>query len=188
MHTVSQWLVGSIVWLHQSLLRSIARALKAACKILHITTSRPLNGWTSSALSGRMLQIWYVIRHYPSHAPFSNFVFLQAVRLREFQSQSHRFVGLLEASSLMNNLDPTSEAALWAMIDYGTLGADPRKKPLFSESGLSNMPSPTSWGLDAVSASFNGPHSDIFSPQPATMRLNEVEYFVNDSPGQNCLL
>ncbi|GES66756.1 putative Zn(II)2Cys6 transcription factor [Aspergillus terreus] len=109
-----------------------------------------------------------------------------AINLREFHAQSHRFAGLLDMASLKDDLDPASETALWSIIDYGTLGADPRKKPVFLEAGLSDLPSPGSWGVGAVPASL--PDADLFDSQSTAARLNEVEYFLNSSPAQNCLL
>lgn len=92
----------------------------------------------------------------------------------------------MDTASLKDDLDPASETALWSIIDYGTLGADPRKKPLFLEAGLSDLPSPGSWGVGAVPVSL--PDADLFDSQSTAARLNEVEYFLNSSPAQNCLL
>lgn len=76
------------------------------------------------------------------------------------------------------------------MIDYGILGADLRKKPLTPRSGISNLPSPNSWGLGSDilnpgAPRFDNANPDIFSGLTPTMRLNEVEYLLNCSPGAN---
>lgn len=117
-------------------------------------------------------------------------VSLQAVRLREFHSISHQFASLLDPKCLMEDVDTASQEILWSMIDYAILGADPRKKPLTPRTGMSNLPSPNSWGLGSEllntgPAKFDGANSDLFSGLTPTMRLNEVEYLLNCSPGPN---
>lgn len=76
------------------------------------------------------------------------------------------------------------------MIDYAILGADPRKKPLISKTSFSNLPSPSQWALgaealDAGTPQFNEPSTDLFSGLTPGMRLNDVEYLLNCSPGTN---
>ncbi|KAF9889610.1 hypothetical protein FE257_007118 [Aspergillus nanangensis] len=109
------------------------------------------------------------------------------VRLREFHAQSYRFVGLLSPTSLKDDLDPATEAVLWSMIDYATLGADLRKRPMPSDPGMPHVPSPTSWDLDVVPTSFDTA-TNLFTSHTSPVRLNEVDFFLNSSPGQNCLL
>lgn len=76
------------------------------------------------------------------------------------------------------------------MIDYGILGADPQKKPLISKTGFSNLPSPSQWALgteplDGDTPRFGGNSTDIFSGITPNMRLNDVDYLLNCSPGTN---
>lgn len=76
------------------------------------------------------------------------------------------------------------------MIDYAILGADPRKKPLISKTGFSNLPSPSQWALGpeplgGETPRFDGTSADIFSGLPPNMRLNDVDYLLNCSPGTN---
>lgn len=90
----------------------------------------------------------------------------------------------------MEDVDLTSQEILWSMIDYGILGADPRKKPLSPRTVISNLPSPNSWALgsDILATGpsrFDGANADIFSGLTPTMRLNEVEYLLDCSPGTN---
>ncbi|KAJ6104846.1 hypothetical protein N7523_011166 [Penicillium sp. IBT 18751x] len=70
-----------------------------------------------------------------------------AVRLQEFHNMSHQFASLLDPTCLMDDVDAASQEILWAMIDYGVLGADPKKNPLMLRTGISNLPSPTSWTI-----------------------------------------
>lgn len=90
----------------------------------------------------------------------------------------------------MEDVDPASREILWSMLDYGILGADPRKKPLTPRTGLSNLPSPSTWGLgsdmlDNGAPRFDGASTDIFGGLTPTMRLNEVEYLLNCGSGTN---
>jgi hypothetical protein len=90
----------------------------------------------------------------------------------------------------MEDVDPASQEILWSMIDYGILGADPRKRPLTSRTGILNLPSPNSWALGSDvlgngAPRFESGNADIFSGLTPTMRLNEVEYLLNCSPGAN---
>lgn len=90
----------------------------------------------------------------------------------------------------MEDVDPASQEILWSMIDYGILGADPRKKPLTPRAATSSLPSPNSWNLgsdilNTGASRFDGANTDIFSGLTPTMRLNEVEYLLNCSPGAN---
>ncbi|KAJ5141212.1 hypothetical protein N7526_002207 [Penicillium atrosanguineum] len=104
-----------------------------------------------------------------------------AVRLQEFHDMSHQFATLLDPTCLMEDFDPASQEILWSMIDYGILGADPRKKPLTPKTGISNLPSPTPWaiGLDmlgnAPSRFEGGNTADLFNGMTPTLRLNEVD-------------
>lgn len=114
----------------------------------------------------------------------------QAIRLREFHTISHGFASLLDPRSLTEDLDPSCEEVCWSMIDYAILGADPHKKPLISKTGFSNLPSPNQWalGTEALggeSPRFDGTSTDIFSGLTPNMRLNDVEYLLNCSPGTN---
>ena len=100
---------------------------------------------------------------------------------------SHQFANLLDPTCLMEDLAPGSPEVLWSMIDYGTLGADPTKKPLTSMTGISNFPSPTSWAmgpgiLGNAPSRFEGGNADIFSSLTPAMRLDEVEYLLEGSP------
>lgn len=114
----------------------------------------------------------------------------KAVRLQEFHNISHQFASLLDPTCLMDDVDPASQEILWSMIDYGILGADPQKKPLTLRTGISNLPSPTSWaiGSDMLGSApprFESGNTDIFCGLTPAMRLNEVEYLLNCSPGAN---
>lgn len=116
----------------------------------------------------------------------------QAVRLREFHGISHRFASLLDPMCLTDNLDPACEQICWSMIDYAILGADPYKKPLMPRTGISNLPSPSSWDLGSgvlgtEPSRFEATNPDIFSGLTPTMRLNEAEYLLNCSPGTDGL-
>jgi hypothetical protein len=91
---------------------------------------------------------------------------------------------------LTEELDPSCEEVCWSMIDYGILGADPQKKPLISKTGFSNLPSPSQWALgteplDGDTPRFGGTTTDIFSGITPNMRLNDVDYLLNCSPGTN---
>ncbi|OKO99498.1 hypothetical protein PENSUB_8343 [Penicillium subrubescens] len=113
-----------------------------------------------------------------------------ALRLREFHTMSHRFASLLDPKCLAEDLDPSCEEVCWSMIDYAILGADPRKKPLVSKTGFSNLPSPSQsqWALGTLgpdTPQFDGNGTDIFSGLTPNMRLNDVEYLLNCSPGTN---
>ncbi|KAJ5280536.1 hypothetical protein N7478_005908 [Penicillium angulare] len=109
-------------------------------------------------------------------------------RLREFHSISHRFANLLDPSCLAEELDSFSQEVLWSMIDYRILGSDPHKKPLTDKPATPNMA--TMWALESNALSpthprFDGASPDIFGALTPTMRLNEVEYLLNCSPGAN---
>jgi hypothetical protein len=103
---------------------------------------------------------------------------------------SHRFASLLDPKCLAEDLDPSCEEVCWSMIDYAILGADPRKKPLVSKTGFSNLPSPSQsqWALGTLgpdTPQFDGNSTDIFSGLTPNMRMNDVEYLLNCSPGTN---
>ena len=90
----------------------------------------------------------------------------------------------------MEDLDRASEEVCWSMIDYAILGADPSKKPLIAKTGFSNLPSPSQWALGSEpltgdTPQFDGASTDIFSGLAPNMRLNDVDYLLNCSPGTN---
>ncbi|KAE8393877.1 hypothetical protein BDV23DRAFT_29129 [Aspergillus alliaceus] len=116
-----------------------------------------------------------------------------SVRLREFHAQSHCLTTLLDPACLADDLDPASEDMLWSMIDYALLGEDPRKTSQAMGSEIPILPSPTSWALDAeilapVSSIVDASHGNLFSAMTPTLRLNEVEYFLNCSSPNNGVL
>jgi hypothetical protein len=93
----------------------------------------------------------------------------------------------------MEDVDPVAQQILWSMIDYGTLGSDPNKKPLTSRTGISNLSSPVSWALGSGimgtgSPPFGHDNAGIFGGLTPTMRLNEVEHLLNCSPGGNRII
>ncbi|CAG8284606.1 unnamed protein product [Penicillium nalgiovense] len=116
-----------------------------------------------------------------------------AVRLHQFHNMSHQFASLLDPTRLMEDLDPPSQEILWSMIDYGALGADPQKKPLTPRTGISNLPSPTSFAIGSdilgnAPSRFEGGNVDIFGGLTPAMRLNEAEYLLDCSPGANGII
>ncbi|KAF7595591.1 hypothetical protein BBP40_005627 [Aspergillus hancockii] len=117
-----------------------------------------------------------------------------SVRLREFHTQSHRLVGLLHPVSLTDDLDPASEEVLWSMIDYAVLAVDPRKGVVrMSESAVPSLSSPSSWALETdlltlAPSRVDGSHEDLFSGLTPTVRLNEVENFLNCNPQRNGMI
>ncbi|KAJ5349564.1 hypothetical protein N7541_007291 [Penicillium brevicompactum] len=106
-----------------------------------------------------------------------------AASLREFHSISQPFATLLDPSHLMDELDFGSEEVMWSMIDYAILGADPSKKQISPKTGA-NLPSPTSWVLGAGMLGQDGynPSGNILGGITPSMRLEEVEQFLNCSP------
>ncbi|CAG8040287.1 unnamed protein product [Penicillium salamii] len=106
-----------------------------------------------------------------------------AASLREFHSISQPFATLLDPNHLMDELDFGSEEVMWSMIDYAILGADPSKKQLSPKTGA-NMPSPTSWvlGTGMLGQDAYSPSGNILGGITPSMRLEEVEQFLNCSP------
>lgn len=84
----------------------------------------------------------------------------------------------------MDELDPASQETFWSMIDYGTLGTDPRNKPPTSNGFLSSMLSPTPWGPGSVGLSpgFGGANGGLFGGMTPTMPMDDVENLLNYSP------
>lgn len=82
----------------------------------------------------------------------------------------------------MDELDFGSEEVMWSMIDYAILGADPSKKQP-SPQTAANMPSPT-WTLGAGMLGQDGysPSGNILGGITPSIRLEEVEQFLNCSP------
>ncbi|KAI2703446.1 transcriptional regulator family: Fungal Specific TF [Penicillium roqueforti] len=113
-----------------------------------------------------------------------------AISLREFHSISHAFAVLLDPRHLMDELDFGSEEIMWSMIDYAIMGADPSKKQL-SPKSAANIPSPTSWVLGAGilgQPGYDSPNGNIFGGLTPSMRLEEVEQFLNCSPGMRNII
>lgn len=79
------------------------------------------------------------------------------------------------------------------MIDYAEVSSDPHKSPLLIGSGLSNMPSPSSWMFGSGSLGPSPPRFDdagtgVFAGIEAAMRLNEADYLINSGPeGDNLM-
>lgn len=84
----------------------------------------------------------------------------------------------------MEDFGPTSQETLWSMIDYGTLGTDPRQKPS-SNGFLSNLASPNPWGIGSMGLSpgFGGSNAGLFAGMTPTMPLDDVDNLLNYSPG-----
>ncbi|KAJ5103938.1 Zn(II)2Cys6 transcription factor [Penicillium argentinense] len=116
------------------------------------------------------------------------------VRLREFHNISDQFATTLLRPHPAEDLQPEYESIMWAMIDYGILGADPSQKPLSPQrTTTSNLPSPNSWVLGSEllhtdPTRFDIDNTDISSGLTPTMRLNEVENLLNCSPGADVLM
>ena len=74
------------------------------------------------------------------------------------------------------------------MIDYPILGSDPFKKPTNPRSVQETSP-PNMWSLGPEAlgspSRFGGTGNDLFGGLTPTMRLNDVEYLLNCSPGDN---
>jgi hypothetical protein len=96
---------------------------------------------------------------------------------------------LLDPSQLMEELDFGSEEIMWSMIDYAKMASDPSKRHI-SPNAAANMPSPTSWALGAEmlgQPGYSSP-SGILQGLTPSMRLEEVEQFLNCSPGTNNMM
>lgn len=90
----------------------------------------------------------------------------------------------------MDELDFGSEEIMWSMIDYAIMGADPSKKQI-SPKPTASMPSPTSWVLGAGmlgQPGYDSPNGNILEGLTPSMRIEEVEQFLNCSPGTNNMI
>lgn len=98
---------------------------------------------------------------------------------------SHGLANLLDPGHLMDDLDFESEEIMWSMIDYAIMGADPDKRPKPN----TNLPSP-GWAVGAGIMGASGvdsPSANLLGLTPS-MRLEEVEQFLNCTPGVNNLV
>lgn len=66
------------------------------------------------------------------------------LRLKDFDAQVSHFTRLLDPTEVLINIDPSSEATLWSMVDYGSLCSYSRSSVSRTTSlnGLSPSPSP----------------------------------------------
>lgn len=119
-----------------------------------------------------------------------NLVLSQTTQLRDFRSISHTFADLLDPSHLMDELDFDSGETMGSMLDYAIMGADPGKRPLPAKSNV-NLTSP-SWisGARVMGGlpGFDIPSATLLSSLTPSMRLEEVEQFLNCTPGPNNLV
>lgn len=111
--------------------------------------------------------------------------YCQITRLRDFHAESRQFIRLLDPGSLVDEIGPASQETFWSMIDYGTLGTDPRKRSPMSNGSLSGLLSPTPWGIGSIGLSpgFSGLNAGLFAGMTPTMPLDEVNNLLNYSPG-----
>ncbi|RHZ58385.1 uncharacterized protein CDV56_104912 [Aspergillus thermomutatus] len=108
-----------------------------------------------------------------------------SVRLRDFHAQRHSLGSVLDATGVPRDLDPMSEETFWSMLDYSIMGSNPRKASSAPGSNVPSMPSPTSWArgsdiLAAASPRVHTSHEDIFCGLSPALRLDEVEYLLNE--------
>lgn len=79
------------------------------------------------------------------------------------------------------------------MIDYAEVGSDPQRNAMFTGSGLSNMSSPSFWmlgpgGLGPSPPRFGDVGADVVGEMEPSIRLNEMEYLLNNTPqGDNLI-
>ncbi|RAH40590.1 Zn(II)2Cys6 transcription factor [Aspergillus brunneoviolaceus CBS 621.78] len=117
-----------------------------------------------------------------------------AIRLRDFHAQRRGTSSVLDESTPPSDLDPRSDEALWAMLDYSILGSNLPKTSSESGSDYRGNLSPTPWALGSnmpistSSSRIDLGDDDLFRGLSPALRLNEVEFLLNCStPRTGCI-
>ncbi|PYH40463.1 Zn(II)2Cys6 transcription factor [Aspergillus saccharolyticus JOP 1030-1] len=117
----------------------------------------------------RLAQVW-------THAAY------MSIRLRDFHAQRHDLSSVLDPTTPPSDLDPMSDETLWSMLEYSTLGSNPRKTSSASGSDVPSIPLSTFWDLGSnmpispSSPSLGLSHADMFRGLSPALRLNEVNF------------